>query len=143
MTRLALRLLPILSEKGGDGAYPFECEPCQRRTDEGTRKAMHCGWMDHREWAEHFDFTNRASGKATMERSGYVVDITEGNVCPGWLRVQPAVQQASLAARAFEKGQLLTYFPGNQQVVNEAALVAMGAWDEYQSCEMEEMKRKG
>ena len=103
---------------------------------------MHCGWLDHREWAAHFDFTSRASGKATMERSGYVVDITEGNVCPGWLRVQPAVHQGSLAARCFEKGQLLTFFPGNQQAINEAALVATGAWDEFQACEMDELNKK-
>lgn len=98
--------------------------------------------MDRRDWAAHFDFTNRVTGTATMERSGYVVDITAGNICPGWFRVQPAVQQGSLAARVSDKGQLLTYFPGNQQVINEAALVATAAWDEYQACEMDELNKK-
>lgn len=97
--------------------------------------------MDPREWGP-FDFIASATGKACLERSGYVVDITEGNICPGWLRAQPAVQQGSLAARAYDKGQLLTFFPGGQQVINEAALVATGAWDEYQACEMEELNKK-
>lgn len=103
---------------------------------------MHCGWMDQREWAEPWDFVNRATGKATMERDGYVVDITEANICPGWLRVQPAVQQGALATRASDKGQILTFFPGNQYIVNEAAIAGSCALDEYQACELNEINKK-
>lgn len=128
--------MPHLSP-GDNGSCPYNCDAegghdCG--ADEYTRRRQHCGWLPEEEW-----LGERAELQDIM---GCPVQLSELNVCPGWLVRQAAVQEGKLAAFALEKGALSQTFPRNENAIVDAAYIGVGAWKQFEAWEMKKARER-
>lgn len=99
----------------------FNCKACLETTDEGTRAALHCGWMEEDKWA-------KGPAEIPKKFGSYEYDL---DVCPGRIVRTDAVTEGTLAYGASQNGQLAVYFPEQENAVLEAATTVQAAFNEF------------
>ena len=108
----------------------FDCETCVKTTGIETRRSLHCGWMDERDWTKQ-----RAEVPPAFGPYPYDADV-----CPGWLTRQDFVTEGSEAYMAAEMGVLEQIYPELPHPVWEAIRVCKQS---FTAREAELMKPKG
>ena len=86
------------------------------------RKQFHCGWMEREEWV--------AEGTFPKQYGMGLITYTH-DTCPGYLLMQPCVVEACEAA-AVPDGEVGDYYPGGENAILQARLIAKGAQNLYQ-----------
>lgn len=97
----------------------------------------HCGHMPREQWRDG------APDEAHVVKrigAGPMSVAYELDVCPGWLRCQPAVHEGAEAALALEHGALDRMFPGDEGPVEDAAQLVMRARNQYEAAQMEQAR---
>lgn len=116
-----------------------------------SRKYMHCGWMDSREWLDAKPGEQRMGVPSFVGADAdgpgaewKVTDKATGerfpDVCPGWAARQPLVVEACQAYKAFDKGAMGAFFPDISHALAEAVMELSRAFDEYSRQKMPKPK---
>ena len=117
----------------------YDCDECRFGVDSGVirlppkrtdaeRAAIHCGWMDERDWTGTGCKGMTMAAKPSVGFAG--VEWTEDG-CPGWAAVSPLVVEVAQAYVAFEAGALDSFFPDLTNVAAEGLLELKRAGLEY------------
>lgn len=98
----------------GEGAVSLE-----------TRESWHCGYLPEESWRP-------CELPPQLGADGDPVKLHEIGVCPGYLVRLPAVVECAQAGAALEKGELSTFFPGQQAALLEGAMLSVQAFNLYE-----------
>lgn len=144
-------MLPALRPDAETGVEPFTCFDCRTPgrlgfLDLEVRRAWHCGWLSRQEWTPgpaelptrfgDIDYTLRE-----RDENGQVSDRPV-DVCPGYFKAQAAAAEADMATAALRHGELGRFFPGDENVVMEAAMVLDAAQSSWEAHQMRERSKK-
>jgi len=139
-----LRVLPHLAaDPDVAGAVaPFDCVACQSgggpvaRT-EAQRAALHCGWMDRRDWEwpsclpEVVGYDPQQGAEGVTYNEAREDGVLEPDICPGYLAAQPLVAEVVEAFGAYEKGELGVAFPDPAHALIEGVMALAKAAARY------------